>query len=695
MKKIFSIVAALLLATLFVSCGADTGSGEAELNGITVDSSSAKTVFYPADTFTASGLILKTKYTDGSYKKLPVKNCSFAFDGTSISSTSDAFTSEQKGSHTITVSYKGYQGTYSISIVDSSEYSENTPTFLDNYTSLASWNNRYKWNLANTHDPTVFKWTDGYYYMFGTDASYGNAHDSATKGKHFFGKRSVDLVNWEFVNGVMDEAPDWTVTKLNEIRSNMRSAKIASGETVDENELLPIAKDDISFGYWAPCARVIVVNGVKKVRMYYSIVIDNYIKTGAKTSTDFDGSWAERAFIGVIESTNPAGGPSAWEDKGFVVCSSSDQGLDYSRVSTSNWNAYFYFNAIDPSYFIDDDDGTHWLVYGSWHSGFALVRINPETGKVAAVDGNDYLSGNVTGDFEMGNPWADDAAGLVSNGYGTRIFSRGTSRWQPSEGPELVKYGGKYWLFFANDGLDIPYQTRVVCADSVMGPYYAINGSEMTNNVDGHENGSTNIYPIVTHPYKFLDEEPASGGYGSCYGWVGISHCAIFDDGEGNWFYMSQQRLPKGVAGLGDNSNALMMGGVRRLLWSPTGNNDEWPMVLPERYGAIPADYKGAITASEIPGTWQHIDLAYSKGSMDEASELILTADSDGASTGTMSGALSGTWTFDADSQTLTLGDVTVSLARELDWEKVPRTPTIVYTGTSSSLQKTYWGKKG
>ena len=344
MKKIFSIVAALLLATLFVSCGADTGSGEAELNGITVDSSSAKTVFYPADTFTASGLILKTKYTDGSYKKLPVKNCSFAFDGTSISSTSDAFTSEQKGSHTITVSYKGYQGTYSISIVDSSKYSENTPTFLDNYTSLASWNNRYKWNLANTHDPTVFKWTDGYYYMFGTDASYGNAHDSATKGKHFFGKRSVDLVNWEFVNGVMDEAPDWTVTKLNEIRSNMRAAKIAAGETVDENELLPIAKDDISFGYWAPCARVIEVNGVKKVRMYYSIVIDNYIKTGAKTSTEFDGSWAERAFIGVIESTNPAGGPAAWEDKGFVVCSSSDKGLDYSRARSNSYSdVYFYY----------------------------------------------------------------------------------------------------------------------------------------------------------------------------------------------------------------------------------------------------------------------------------------------------------------------------------------------------------------
>ena len=709
MKKIFSIMAALLLASFFVSCGTDTGSGGPELEGIRIDSSTAKTVFYPGDTFTASALIVKTKYTDGSYKKVPVKNCSFAFDGASISSTSAAFTNEQKGTHTITVSYREFKESYSVYIVDSSKYPENTPTFLDNYLKFSSWNNRYKWNLANTHDPTVFKWTDGYYYMFGTDASYGNAHDGATKGKHFFGKRSVDLVNWEYINGVMDEAPDWVVTKLNEIRSSMRSAKIAAGETVGESELLPIAKDDISFGYWAPCARVIEVNGVKKVRMYYSIVIDNYIKTGAKISTAFDGSWSERAFIGVIESTNPAGGPAAWEDKGFVVCSSSDKGLDYSRARSNSYgDVYFYYNAIDPSYFIDDN-GTHWLVYGSWHSGFALVRINPETGKVAAVDGDgdDYLSGNVTGDFVMGDPWASNAEGLKANGYGTRIFSRGTSRWQPSEGPELVKHDGKYWLFFANDGLDIPYHTRVVCADSVKGPYYAVDGSEMTNNVDGKTNTSTNIYPILTHPYKFLDEEPASGGYGSCYGWVGISHCAIFDDGEGNWFYMSQQRLPADVSGIA-SSNALMMGGVRRIIWSPTnGTTDKWPMVLPERYGAIPDDFNptetatdGAISASEIPGSWQHIDLAYDKGNMDEAKVLTLTADSDGASTGSMTGALTGTWAFNSADQTLTFTltsgtAVTVSLAREVDWEKAPRVPTIVYAGTEKNLQKTYWGKKG
>ena len=711
MKKIFSIITSLLLSSFVISCGVDSGSGEAELEGIKVDSSGAKTYFYSGDTFTASGLVVRTSYTDGSTKKVALKNCSFSMDSQSVTLGSTVFSDEQKGTHNVTVSYKGYSQNYSIYVVDSSKYAENTPTFLDNYVSISAWSNRDKWNLANTHDPTVFKWTDGYYYMFGTDASYGNAHDSATTGKHFFGKRSVDLVNWEYVNGVMDEAPDWVVTKLNEFRS-------AQG-------LSSIAKSDISFGFWAPCARVVSVNGTKKVRMYYSIVVDNYIGNG-KSATDtanFDNTWGERAFIGVTESTNPSGGPSAWEDKGFVVCSSSDKGKDgYSRSSLSDYDAYFYFNAIDPSYFIDEDE-THWLVYGSWHSGFALVRINPSTGKVAAVDGTDYLSGNVTGDFEMGYPWSPNGTiddkkpeELISQGYGTRIFKKADkrgdeSRWQPTEGPELVKYDGKYWLFFANLGLDVPYHTRVVCADSVTGPYKTISGGDvLSENITG-------MYPLVTHPYKFLDEEPASDGYGSCYGWVGISHCAIFDDGNGNWFYMSQQRLPKGVAGLGDNSNALMMGGVRRIIWSPTGSsvNDKWPMVLPERYGGLPANYNpdenaedGKIAASEIAGAWQHINLSYDateKGNMDEAVLLSFESESEGSSSGTIKdseNAAWGTWSFSAESQTMTITQsgksaVTVSLARELDWEKVPRVPTIVYTGANNANTNgyTYWGKKG
>ena len=544
-------------------------------------------------------------------------------------------------------------------------------TYNDNYAAVSSWSNRSKWNLANTHDPTVFKWTDGYWYMFGTDASYGDELHKAGTGKYFAGKRSKNLVDWEYVPGLFDAAPDWIVSKLNEYRTEMG--------------VPTLTKAEISFGYWAPCARVVTVDGKTKVRIYYSIVVDNYIKTGKKnTDANYDDSWVERAFIGVAESTNPNGGPGAWEDKGFVLCSSSDKGKDgFARAKKNGYgDVYFYFNAIDPTYFVDDD-GSHWMIYGSWHSGLAIVRINPSTGKVAAVDGNDYLSGNVTGDFSMGKPWADNAESLLSQGYGKRIYSRNpASRWQGSEGPELVKYNGYYWLFIANDGLDVPYHTRVVRATQIQGPYYDITGRNFTTA------GNGNPYPIVTHPYKFND---ADNGLGSCYGWVGISHCAIFNDGD-NWYYMSQQRLPVNVAN-NQYSNAIMMGGVRKIVWTPSevGGTDLWPIALPERYAGLSSE---KVTETDICGEWQHINLAYtSKGAMDEAVSLTLSADHK------MSGALSGTWAFNETSQLLTFTPasgtaVSVKVSRELDWEAKPRSATIVYAGTEKALDLTYWGKK-
>mgnify|MGYP000657314639 CR=1 FL=1 len=46
------------------------------------------------------------------------------------------------------------------------------PTYADNYTSIASWANRSKWNLANVHDPTVEK-SGVYYYMYQTVFTIG------------------------------------------------------------------------------------------------------------------------------------------------------------------------------------------------------------------------------------------------------------------------------------------------------------------------------------------------------------------------------------------------------------------------------------------------------------------------------------------------------------------------------------------
>ena len=208
----------------------------------------------------------------------------------------------------------------------------------------------------------------------------------------------------------------------------------------------------------------------------------------------------------------------------------------------------------------------------------------------------------------------------------------------------------------------MPYNTRVVRSTSITGPYVGIDGKDVTAGADA--------LPVVTHPYKF------SQGYG----WVGFAHCAIFDDGNDNWYYASQGRFPANVGG-NAYSNAIMMGHVRSIRWT----RDGWPLVMPERYGAVP---QVAITEEELTGSWEHIDLTYQYGRQQTPTTLTLAADHS-VTEGTWKGS---TWSYDANRQILTVGDVELYLQRETDWEASPRTHTIVYAGYANS--KTYWGKK-
>lgn len=504
------------------------------------------------------------------------------------------------------------------------------PTYDDNYTSVAAWTQRSKWNLANMHDPTVVKASDGYYYMYQTDASYGNAHQkdirNSNKHGHFFCRRSKNLVDWEFVGATMVGLPSWVKTKLNEFRKGMGVAERPDSYFAN----------DLDFGFWAPCVRKV---NDHLYRMYYAITCPGTING--------DGTWSERAFIGLMETSDPAS--NKWEDKGYVITNASDKGLNF-KVRSDDWaNCYFKYNAIDPTYVITPE-GKHWLIYGSWHSGFAAVELDANTGKTKAT---------------LPNPWgtADDIAA-----YGKTIFTRTlNNRWQGSEAPEIVYHDGYYYLFVAYDALDVPYNTRVLRSKNVDGPYETMNG-KITDAAKGANEEPT----VLTHPYKF------SAGSG----WVGISHCAVFDDGAGNWYYVSQQRMPANVAGIAA-SNAIMMGGVRSIQWDSNG----WPVVMPERYGAVP---QAKITASELEGTWEGIELSYEYGKQKTSKTFKLS--SNGVMEGGSAWSNVKAWSFDASSNTLTIGTTKLKVQREVDWEASPRKVTIVYSGVSGN--RSYWGKK-
>lgn len=522
------------------------------------------------------------------------------------------------------------------------------PTYDDNYTAIAGWENNSKWNLANVHDPSVMLAEDGYYYMYQTDASYGNAHEGHG---HFHCRRSKDLVNWEYLGATMEEAPAWAVEKLNEYRNEMINAE---GKKLD-----PIKAEDISYGYWAPVVRK-VNNGL--YRMYYSLVIDNYIKTGKKnTAENFDHSWTERAFIGLMETSNPAS--NQWEDKGMVVCSASDQpnteANGWGRRGTGDWDAYFKFNAIDPTYTITPE-GKHWLIYGSWHSGFAALEVNPSTGMPLTP---------------LAKPWTVEGNTIES--FGKLVATRGTSsnRWQASEGPDVIynPQTQKYYMFMAYGQLAVAYNTRVVRADRPEGPYVDMQGNSATAGIE--------MLPVVTAPYKFSNSN----------GWVGISHCGIFDDGQGNWYYTSQGRFPVDVPGI-NASNAIMMGHVRSILWTEDG----WPIVMPERYGAVP---KVAIAKEELEGNWELIQMkptaknSTSDGNATQYESKVITLGADGKVTSEAWGN-DQTWSFDAAKNMITIGNNKIYIQREVDWEASPRVATIVGGGYQDNGATTNWMKK-
>ncbi|SMO47249.1 arabinan endo-1,5-alpha-L-arabinosidase [Gracilimonas mengyeensis] len=485
------------------------------------------------------------------------------------------------------------------------------PTYADDYTPLASWSSRSQWNLANVHDPTVVK--DGeYFYMYQTDASYGNAHQGHG---HYPSRRSRDLVNWEYREAVFDEAPAWVKDSLNNIRANMDPA------------LPPI--DNPRYGFWAPH----VTKVGNTYRLYYSVVVTNPIL--GNDDTEY---WTERAFIGLAESNDLSS--NNWEDKGMVIHSVADGRETYTRNGGNDWSGYFKFNAIDPSYVVTPE-GEHWLIYGSWHSGLAAVEVNPETGKPDELN-----------DLED---------------FGVRIAGRGnvnSNRWQGLEAPEIIynEDTGYYYLFLAYDELAVAYNTRVARSRNVTGPYYGIDGGNVTAGAEA--------YPILTHPYKF---------YGH-HGWVGISHGSVFEDpASGKWYYSSQGRLPRDINGI-NASNAVMMGQVREIYWTEDG----WPVVAPERYADVPDT---TITEEDMVGTWEEIILRYQYQTMQTSYYITLNEDN------TVEGQITGTWAFDEESQTLTINDVELIVDSAWDWEASPRRTTITYAGINSS-GRSVWGKK-
>ncbi|MGN8645982.1 family 43 glycosylhydrolase [Gracilibacillus sp. HCP3S3_G5_1] len=255
-----------------------------------------------------------------------------------------------------------------------------------------------------------------------------------------------------------------------------------------------------------------------------------------------------QSFIGVATSKNIEG---PYFDQGEVY--KSKQGTEGP-------------NAIDPNITFDEN-GMPWMVYGSFFGGLYVAEINPKTGK------------------------------LMRSGRGKLIARRNKSVDRALEGPYIV-YHPKYkyyYLFVSYDSLFSNYNIRVARSKSIEGPYYDVNGNEMTDiELPQYEIGMK-----ILGGYRFQGDD----------GWVAPGHNSVLTD-EGKHYICHHTRAPK------DKRWHYLH--IRRIGWTKDG----WPLVSPERFVGEGFAELGKV---ELEGKWEWITIDPYNDGQDLSSVLLLT----------------------------------------------------------------------
>jgi arabinan endo-1,5-alpha-L-arabinosidase len=334
---------------------------------------------------------------------------------------------------------------------------------------------------------------------------------------------------------------------------------------------------------------------------------------------------ARLSVIGLATATSPEG---PWTEKGVVVTSAND-----NTTQT---------NAIDPTV-VTTAAGDQYMYYGSAWDGIYMLKLNAGTG-LAASDGD----------------------------KGTRIANRGFTAGAYNgniEGAEVIYNPtlNKYFLFISYDWLQTKYNVRVGRGDSPTGPFLDYNGHDLNTNEDHG--------PMIVAPYQFA-------GHG---GWQGTAHCAVFDDGNGQYF-MAHQGRP--------SVNSYFMDlHVRKISWTADG----WPVVSPERYANVT---QTSIASTDLAGTWERIQLDYhvvpGYADTQTSPDLQVASNITIAAGGTASGAsMTGTWTYTSPWLQIKWSNGTtenLKVERERDWENKVAS-TIIFTGLNNN-GTAVWGKK-
>lgn len=281
-------------------------------------------------------------------------------------------------------------------------------------------------------------------------------------------------------------------------------------------------------------------------------------------------------------------------------------------------------NAIDPYLFYDASHKL-WMIYGSYSGGIFILAIDPTTGLPVA-----------------------------GQGYGKHLMGGNNS---PIEGSNVlyVPQTGYYYLFSAFGGMTYTdgYNIRVARSVNPDGPYLDGQGNDMStvkSNINLPFPDYATIAPYGQELMGNYQFNLAAGESGTPLGYMSPGGASTYYRSATNEFFIIFHTL---FPNQGNYFEARVH--------SMYINSDGWPVIAPLRYAPLslnPTNLSPTVASTDVAGTYKLVNFGKAiSGTINQSQVVQLNAD------GTISGAVSGTWTYQgANSVVTTVSNITISI---------------------------------
>ncbi|WP_405156658.1 family 43 glycosylhydrolase [Paenibacillus sp. FSL K6-0108] len=402
---------------------------------------------------------------------------------------------------------------------------------------------------------------------------------------------------------------------------------VASGVT-DDNPVVPnVTKEFAEALQWAQTDTLWAADVIQladgKFYMYYNACKGD----------------SPRSALGVAVADNIEG---PYKDQGILLKSGM---WDEISEDGTIYDATVHPNVVDPDVFFDKN-GKLWMVYGSYSGGIFILEMDETTGKP-----------------------------LPNQGYGKKLTGGNHSR---IEAPYML-YSPEtdyYYLYLSYGGLgaDGGYNIRVARSKTPDGPFLDAEGNDMINVKADKDKPLFDDRSIEPFGVKLLgnflfQRQIGDPGKGQGIGYVSPGHnSAYYDADTGKQFLIFHSRFP----GRGEEHE------VR--VHEMHMNSEGWPVISPYRYAAL-EENTAQLTTQDIAGQYNWVNHGKEITAEIKSSQTVqFTAD------GQISGAVTGTWSLEADNQVqITSNNVVYKGVFTHEWEPDSQKTILTFSALSSS----------